>query len=100
LINVANGASTSVHFSLIDDPEQAIIDCLAETHSTLDIAMYSFTDQDLADSVLSAYARGINVRVYLDEGQGSAWYSVRGYLAEHGIPVVAGNDLGAEPSPS
>jgi phosphatidylserine/phosphatidylglycerophosphate/cardiolipin synthase-like enzyme len=80
-------ASTSVYFSRIDDPEQAIIDCLTEATSTLEVAMYSFTDQDLADSVLAAYRRGVTVRVYLDKGQRTANYSKGGYLAEHGVTV-------------
>jgi len=45
-------ASIDAYFSLVNDPEQAIIQELNEAKKSIDIAMYYFTDRDLANAVM------------------------------------------------
>lgn len=80
-------ASIDVYFSLVNDPEGAIIQELDEAKETIDMAMYYFTDRDLANEVIDAHDRGVSVRIYLDKDQKEAKYSKSRYLAKHGIPV-------------
>ncbi len=80
-------ASIDVYFSLVNDPEGAIIQELDKAKETIDIAIYYFTDRDLANEVIGAYDRGVRVRIYLDKGQKEATYSKSRYLVKHGVPV-------------
>ena len=85
-------ASIDVHFSLINDPEGAIIEELNKAKKSIDIAMYYFTDRDLANTVIDAYNRGVTVRIYLDKDQKEAKYSKSCYLAKHGITIRYSNN--------
>ena len=80
-------ASIDVYFSLVNDPEGAIIQELDKAKGTIDVAMYYFTDRDLANAVIAAHDRGVRVRIYLDKGQKEAKYSKSRYLTNHGVPV-------------
>jgi len=80
-------ASVDVYFSLVNDPEGAIIQELDKAKDTIDIAIYYFTDRDLANEVIGAYDRGVSVRIYLDKDQKEAKYSKSRYLVKHGVPV-------------
>jgi len=80
--------SAEVCVPVFDDFEQSIMDVLQETKRTFDVAMYSVTDQDLADCIITAYERGVAIRVYLDKEQCIAQYSRSGYLEQQGVPVL------------
>ena len=80
-------SSIDVYFSLVDGPEAAIIEQLNKAQKSIDIAMYYFTDRDLANAVIDAHNRGVKVRVYLDKDQREAKYSKSRYLAKHGISI-------------
>lgn len=58
-------ASIGVYFSLVDDPEEAIITELNKAKESIDIAMYYFTDRDLANAVIDAHNRRVKVRFSL-----------------------------------
>jgi len=81
-------ASIDVYFSLVDDPEGAIIEQLNKAGKSIDIAMYYFTDRNLANAVIDAHNRGVRVRVYLDKDQKEAKYSKSRYLAKHGVTIL------------
>ena len=85
-------ASVDVYFSLIDDPEGAIIEELNKAEKSIDIAMYYFTDRDLANVVIDAHNRGVAVRIYLDKEQKEAKYSKSGYLAKQGLSIRYSNN--------
>lgn len=77
----------AVYFSRVDDPEAAIIRSLNRAQTSVHIAMYYFTDPDLAQAVVRAHRRGVAVYVYLDRSQVKAKYSQSRYLAQQGVPV-------------
>ena len=81
-------AAIDVYFSLVDDPERAIIEQLNKAGESIDIAMYYFTDRDLANAVIDAHNRGVRVRVYLDKDQKEAQYSKSRYLASTALPFA------------
>ena len=85
-------ATIDVYFSLVDDPERTIIEELNKAKKSIDIAMYYFTDRNLANTVIDAHNRGVRVRVYLDKDQKEAKYSKSRYLAKHGITIRYSNN--------
>jgi len=87
LPTVTFASSIKVYFSLVDDPEGAIIEELDKAEESIDIAMYYFTDRDLANALIDAHNRGVKIRVYLDKDQLEAKYSKSRYLAKHGISI-------------
>ncbi len=87
LFGSATFASIDVYFSRVNDPEGAIIEELDKARKTIDVAMYYFTDRDLANTVIDAHDRGVRVRIYLDKGQKEAKYSKSRYLAKHGVSI-------------
>ena len=51
--------------------ESQIIEALNEAKETIHIAIYSFTDDQLAAAVIQAHERGVKVQILLDDGQDS-----------------------------
>lgn len=69
--------------------ENELVNLIGSAESSLAIAMYSFTDDQLGAAVIAAAGRGVGVRVLLDDGQdsnsgGREWPK----LIAAGIPVV------------
>src|SRR4051812_46935804 len=60
---------------------------LATATQTIDVAMYSFDSALLANALIAAHARGVQVRVILDSAQAGPSYSQDWELAHAGIPV-------------
>ena len=80
-------AKTEVYFSLYDDPEAVIIKNIAEAEEFISIAMYTFTDIEIAQAILEARDRGIDIKIYLDRSQVKAKYSRSRYFVQNGIEV-------------
>ena len=57
------------HFSPTENLEQLDVTQLEQARSTIDIAMYAFTDDFLATRLRALAARGVKVRLYRDRGQ-------------------------------
>jgi|GEM_PF-1634679 len=80
-----------------DNPErEAIIPLINGLNSgdTLDIAMYSLTDDDIKAAILDAHDRGVEVRIYLEgENACGRGADAADYLAA-GIPVRVDNRSG------
>ncbi len=55
-----------------------------QAHSTIDVAMYSFTNKKIATHLKNAAKRGVRIRLLLDEEQNTKdRYSQMGYLAKY-----------------
>lgn len=82
--------------------ESELITLIAQATSTIDVAMYSFTDDQLGDAIAAAAVSGVKVRVLLDSSQekangGEYERSLRGnariqVLLEH-VPVICTTSL-------
>jgi phosphatidylserine/phosphatidylglycerophosphate/cardiolipin synthase-like enzyme len=70
-------------------PEPVLVNIINSSKSSLDIAIYSFTDIDIADAVVSAKKRGVAVRVISDKecSSDSSQKRVLKLLEKSGIPV-------------
>jgi len=78
-------AKTEVYFSLSDNPQKAIIRNINQAQAFINIAMYIFTDKEIALPLINAQKRGVKVRVYLDKSQIESSYSVSRFLVQRGI---------------
>lgn len=51
---------------LVNDPKTLLLQAINEANDRLDIAIYNFEDKEIAQAVLNANNRGVNVRVITD----------------------------------
>lgn len=70
--------------------EAKILDALSSERlqSTLLLALYSFTDDQLGDAVVAAWKRGVKIWVIVDTGQPNAGGGEYAKLVAEGIPVA------------
>lgn len=82
-------AKTEVYFSLYDNPQKVIIKNInqAKAFINIAIAMYVFTDKEIATSLINAQDKGVKIRVYLDKSQIDSKYSISRFLVQEGIKV-------------
>ncbi len=76
-----------VLFSPSDECAQRIISEIDQAKNTVIVAMYYFTSRPLAQSIVDASVRGVDVKVCMDGSEPSYEYSKRVYLENKNIPV-------------
>jgi phosphatidylserine/phosphatidylglycerophosphate/cardiolipin synthase-like enzyme len=87
-----DGTLVKSYFSPTDQPTtNAVLPLIDAATSTLDVAMFFFTSQPVADALLAAKARGVAVRMILDAGGAGNAYSKHGALCAQGIAVKVEN---------
>jgi len=74
--------------------ETAIINAIGQAQKTLDIALFSFTDDQLGSAVVQAHRRGVSVRVLLAGGQDRVLGGEHGKLVNANVPVAVAQGLG------
>jgi phosphatidylserine/phosphatidylglycerophosphate/cardiolipin synthase-like enzyme len=65
-----------------------LINAIRNTRQRLLIQAYSFTSAPIAEAVVQAHKRGVDVRVILDKSQVSERYTSATFLKHAGVPVV------------
>jgi len=88
-----NLKATEVCFSPGNSCDQKLIDFISTAKSSLDVAIYSLTHQDIADAII-AKAKNINIRVVVDRGESKGHSSKVQYLKDSGIAVRFGTQKG------
>jgi len=84
-ISISTLAKTEVYFSLYDNPQKEIIKNINQAEAFINIAMYIFTDREIALPLVKARERGVKVRLYLDKDQVDYQYSQSRFLVQKGI---------------
>ena len=79
---------TKVYFSLYDNPESIIIKNIDDAKEFINIAMYTFTDREIAQAIIRARDRGVDIKIYLDRSQVNAKYSKSRYFVNNGIEGI------------
>jgi phosphatidylserine/phosphatidylglycerophosphate/cardiolipin synthase-like enzyme len=80
--------------------EKNLLDEMARAKTSIDVAIYLFTSDDLADGVIAAKKRGVSVRVLFDGGEAKfVGLSVDGKLSSNGVPVKLMNTSGSATAP-
>jgi len=62
-----------------------VIKTIGEAHESIHVAAYSFTSDPIADALVDAHERGVDVDVVMDKSQ-SQGRETR-YLKSHGVPT-------------
>ncbi len=83
--NEESNNEIEVYFSPTGGIKNAIIENLNNAKTTVNIAMYAFTNRELAQAVISTVKRGIEVKVLLSPSDDP--YSKAEYLSSNGVNV-------------
>ena len=67
-VHAASGED-QIYFSPADNLEPIDVHLIGEAQQRIDVAMYAFTDRAIAQALVRAAARGVQVRVYRDRSQ-------------------------------
>lgn len=87
-----DGTVVKSYFSPTDHARaNAVVPLIDAATATLDIAMFYFTSQEIADAILAARSRGVAVRMILDAGGAGNVYSKHPLLCAAGIAVKTEN---------
>ena len=81
------GKEVTAYMCPEDECAQKLIALFSGADSSVHVMIYSFTHKGIADSLIIANNRGIDVRVLADSGQAKNQYSKTGYLRENGVEV-------------
>jgi len=76
-----------VCFTPGEDCTKLIVDTIKKSKKSIKIQAYSFTSAPIAQAIVDAQNRGIDVEAILDKSQFSDRYSVSKFLLNHDIPV-------------
>jgi len=79
--------SIQISFCPKDPCSENLISQLDAAQQTIDIAIYSFTLDEISDALIAAHERGVTVRVVFDKSQAASQYSEDERLAQAGIPL-------------
>lgn len=80
--------TVEVYFSPKGGCEKRIIELIDSAGESIDVAMYAFTNSQIAWALVKAFERGVRVRVLLDGQQANDKYSKGAFLTKRGIFVV------------
>ena len=77
-----------VYFSPMGGCTQAVVNNLDGAEKSVLVQAYSFTSKPIAEALIAAHKRGVNVKVLLDKSQLHGKGSKLDLLAKAGIPVM------------
>lgn len=84
----ANAAVTiSAGFTDSDSAEPLVIKAIQVAQKQILLAAYSFTSKPIAEELLRAHKRGVQVFVVVDKSQASERYTSATFIANAGIPI-------------
>ncbi len=75
----------TTYFSPKGGTQRTILDAIAGAASTIDVAMYSFTVDAIADALMAARNRGVRVRIIVDRGQAGGQGAEADLLLDNGM---------------
>lgn len=90
LLPVRGGAvspGVEVAFSPDGGATEMVVKTITEARQSIRVAAYSFTSKPIAQALLEAHKRGIDVRIVVDKSNATARYTAATFLANQGVPV-------------
>jgi phosphatidylserine/phosphatidylglycerophosphate/cardiolipin synthase-like enzyme len=87
LSTTSHAALTNVCFSPSNCCENNIVELINKSNETIDIAIYSFTNEKIYESLLNAKNRGIAIRIVADKTQSKGRSSLIPKLQEQGFDI-------------
>lgn len=83
----AREASLTAAFSPRQGATELVVETIEEAKEVIHVAAYSFTSDPIAEALVNAQKRGVEVKVILDKSQRKSPHSNYNYLKEQGVPV-------------
>ena len=77
---------STVFFSPDDDPRVHLLQLIDDAQQSIKVAVYTFTETQLANALVRAHKRGVAVDVVLDDYSNNQWGKIH-VLEKGGIPV-------------
>lgn len=77
-----------VYFSPKGGATEAVVSALEHATNTVLVQAYSFSSAPIAQALVAARRRGVQVTVILDKGQRTEKYSAADFLAHNNIPTL------------
>ena len=87
IISTAFAGPIKVLFSPNGGCQEAVIQEISQAQKTINIAMYNLTTREISQELVNAKARGVQIRIFLDQGEGNGKYSKGRYLMDKGVDV-------------
>ena len=87
----ADGHIRQVLFSPDDEVHAALLQLITQEQSSIQVAVFSFTDGDVAHALVSAHQRGVDVQVITDTSCVQGKYNKIEFLHDKGVPVYVYN---------
>lgn len=89
VVSPAHGGSFSYELGFSPNGEslQIVLNGIADAQETILVAAYSFTSRPIAEALLDAHKRGVQVAVVADKKGNSTRYTAVNFLANHGVAV-------------
>lgn len=81
------GSSFDVGFSPTGGSLPLVIQGINSAKQSIHVAAYSFTSKPIAEALVKASKRGVDVKVVADQKENSKQYTAVTYLANNGVPV-------------
>ncbi len=82
-----SAVQTDVHFSPGEECAAKIVHLFGRTRESVDVCVFTITDDRIADAILRAHGRGVRVRIVSDNEKADDLGSDVGRLGTAGIPV-------------
>ena len=87
IVSACLAFGSEAYFSPGGGIQNQIIRRVNLARSTIDIAMYSFTSEALAEALADAHERGVKIRVIRDASQSHNKHDENAFLRAHGIDI-------------
>jgi cardiolipin hydrolase len=89
LFMLVNACATSVEafFSPDDKPTGKLLELIVSARRSIFVAVYFLTDQIIAEALVAAHKRRIDIKIVLDPITAQSRYGKAEFLARHGIEV-------------
>ncbi len=86
-VKVQSGGELDVAFSPKGGATELVIKTIRSAKQSIRVLAYSFTSAPIAQALVEAHKRGVDVQVVLDKSQKSAKYTSATFVANAGIPI-------------
>lgn len=80
------------HFFPSEKGLQRLLSCLASAKTSLDICVFTITDNRISNAIVDAHKRGVKVRVISDNDKASDLGSDVVSLSDAGVPIAVDNE--------
>lgn len=85
--SVPNTQTIEVGFSPEGGAESLVLKTIRSAQKSIRVLAYSFTSKPIAEALVAAHKRGVDVRVVLDKSKRTEKYTSANFIANSGIPT-------------